>query len=340
MKKIGILTFHYVSNYGASLQAFALRKFLNSFINVNAEIIPYQHKNCFRGIVQDFSDKKRWEKFDDFLRTYCGLKEHATYITQNLKEYDYYIVGSDQVWNTSFDNVDKTYFLAFVPNNRVKIAYAASIGLSLDDIDFKKELFIKYIPQFDFISLREKTQCKFIESISGIKCEYVVDPTLLMDLSEYEKLCSKYENKKPGKFILFLWIGHDSLNKYAIDFANSIAIKYNLNIVHDFPHLPYNMFVNNQISIYTEGVESFLWHIKHAEIIITNSFHSTLFSTVFHKNFFCFIHKKVKSRVMDYLGLLRLENRLMNDYIPLNNINIDIDYTGVYGNLKIGQGAH
>ena len=192
MKKVGIMTLHIGDNYGALLQCYALRHFLNSQSDIQAEVINFDPGREFpvyedEDVQRQYS--KKLEKFKDFNRVYNGVSAPAfrDIHTAEAMKYDYYITGSDQVWNTSFVFTNKAYFLDFVPEKAKKIAYAASIGLSTNSPKLKKEWFEQHIPFFDYLSLREMSHEKFVSQFTDKKIYSVVDPTLLLTRDDYDK---------------------------------------------------------------------------------------------------------------------------------------------------------
>ena len=122
MKKVGILTFHYVDNYGAVLQAYALRKKINELPECRAEIINYvpsgfEYELYGNGEKYRAMLQKKRQSFEAFLSKYCGVN---TPIISSVEDsgYDYYCVGSDQVWNSGYCNMDKAFFLQFGDKKR------------------------------------------------------------------------------------------------------------------------------------------------------------------------------------------------------------------------------
>lgn len=329
MKKVGILTYWFATNYGAVLQAYALREKLNSIKNVSAEIImykPYGHKDIpdsGSNIINKKYRNKR-ESFDLFLveKLGCCMENVIHHIEDD--KYDFYCVGSDQVWNMGFDFWSEAYLLNTIKDNTKKISYAASIGLDVNDTMFKKDLFEKYIKQFKHVSIRESEQLEYIRSI-GIKCDKVVDPVLLHDKEKYEKLIPRtplYESE----FILFFCIDED--NVFAgVEFANYLSIKFQLPIVHSFVDPNYYVFNKDEGSMLFSSVEDFLWYIKNAKYIVTNSYHCVLFSIIFEKEFYVLNNRiKMKSRFNSLNNLVSIEKREINNiYFDRNNCN-KLDY--------------
>lgn len=334
MKKVGILTFHYADNYGAVLQAYALRKVINRITDCNAEIInyippDYKYFVYSRG-TESFSNiiKKR-EKFELFLKQECGVVGNAIRsVTGN--EYDYYCVGSDQVWNLEFSS--KEYFLPNLDEGSKKISYAASVGMNHNSHKWDKEFFKKTLSTFKKISVREENDVSLISQISGQACECVLDPTLLLDKCDYEKLI---DNKKRTnqEFILFFWLNHDREYLKGIELVNKISRKTGLTIVHSFVDIPKYFFANDGGTMIYSGVGEFLWYIKNAKYVVTNSYHATLLSIQFETPFYTFSVETMKSRMETIKSMLEIQNRVVDTYVSVDDVTDKVDFYSIHRNI-------
>ena len=338
MEKVGIMTFHFSDNYGAVLQCYALRTVINRMKNHYAEVINF---NPGRKVAW-YTNKDIQKKFDEKLRKYAEFNQYANGIQgeeffdiNELKQEDFdcFVVGSDQIWNPSFSFFSTAYLLDFVKGKQKKISYAASVGLAVDSPRMNKDVFAKYIPQFDFLSVREKTHQAFIESFTDKKVQTVLDPTLLLTCSDYDTLIEETElqrnDKQEDEYIFFYYLKHDATIPLACSFVNMLSRKYNLKIVHFCIDMPEQVFKNENKSFFFDGPKEFVWYVKHAKIVVTNSFHGTVFSILYHKPFYTYIVKSMASRVLDLLDSLGLENRLIRGYKPLNEVTFDIDFNSV-----------
>ena len=170
--KVGIITCHRAFNYGAVLQTYALQKFLKNH-GYEVEVIDYTPqyirksynksilKRIIRPLLRSYDFKKSNQVFGSFLNQEVNLTEKRYYSYEELEENppdcDAYIAGSDQIWNCNIENgKDDAFFLKFVPNNKIKISYAASI--SMDEIpQNQKNRFKENLKDFNHISVREQT---------------------------------------------------------------------------------------------------------------------------------------------------------------------------------------
>jgi len=216
--KIGILTFHWATNYGAVLQAFALQKYLEKK-GYNTEIIDY--KPLKTRILQVLVRIKNMQK-NEFIKEYKIMKfrkknllisKEAYFSNKDLhkhcNKYDVYICGSDQIWNQSFlkyaeNTPTLSYFLDFVNVDKSKISYAPSFGTDSFSDEFKK-LVQPQLEKFHYLSVREDSGKDFIDTL-GLKSTLVLDPTLLLNRDDYEKLLVNSKVNQPKT--LFSYILH------------------------------------------------------------------------------------------------------------------------------------
>lgn len=329
MKKAGIMTFHFCDNYGALLQCYALRHTINTFPDINAEVINYNPNWSFKEYENPVIKKRylmKLDRFDEFRKDCIGAVSPVIYDINDAEKYNYYITGSDQVWNTSFSFVNEHYFLDFVPQDAKRISYAASIGLPVDSPKLNKDMFEKYIPRFDNISLREKTHIPFVSQFTDKEVCSVSDPTLLLKSDDYDELC-KDASYPDGDYLFLYFLAHDDSEPLIINYANMIARKFNLKVVYSMPDVPVRLFKNESESAFSYGPKEFVSAIKHAKIVITNSFHGTIFSILHHTPFFTFLVQSMQSRITDLLGETGLSDRIVYGYRPLSNDMLDVDFS-------------
>lgn len=326
MKKIGILTYHSGYNYGASLQAYALQKVIKN-LNYEVEIINFEkddfiasremitkHPKRIKEIVKIMtripyrsSLKKRQQLFDDYT-------QKTLLVTKPLKveqevidiaeQYDVIVCGSDQIWNVSgLDPVSENmiFFLNFEKKQK-RVAYAASFGTKIEESIFREKEFLPWIKRFDYISVREENAKKYLED-RGIKCEISLDPTILLDKDDYNCICDERIVKEPY-ILMFGWNTNHDLIK-----AAKKASKYFQLPIYNIVPPPRGMTkgVKRKLDI---GPKQFLSMIKYANFIVTNSFHGTVFSTIYEKPFVSVISEKPDERMKSVLDQLGLEHRL------------------------------
>jgi hypothetical protein len=257
----------------------------------------------------------------------------------NLKElnnrYDIFISGSDQIWFPNKEIFNSFYYLEFTDESKLRIAYAPSIGVSLYPDEYK--LRVKpLLERFNYLSTREKIGSELLGSFCKRKIESVLDPTLLMTRDEWENIIDhavknkEIDEVKDDKYILCYFLGN---NPWYWRSVKKIQKKLKCKTVN----LPMNWQSMNKADQkeFCNPV-GFLQWIKGAEIILSDSFHGTIFSILFKKNFYSFKRfedlnsNDQNSRIYNLLGLLGLEQRLIDDKDrSFGNPAISIDYTTV-----------
>ncbi len=335
--KIGILTYHDAHNYGAVLQAYALKTYLNKQGH-DATLVNYHHKDVPDGFPRERKMKKcetkeeldiflkemeysakdhdeRWIKFDSFIKQ---LIDNNSYVydseeeLEKIQDIDVFICGSDQIWNSDITGeLNKGFFLYFNTKAK-KISYAASMGIDAlredEEADFKK-----YINNLDSIGVREDSLKEYSEKFTDKKVTKTLDPTFLLEKKDYEDLLTEV---KFEKYILIYALGPDSrLTKL----ANYIAKEKNLKIV-ELNDCKKENYQFEQVS--NAGPSDFLSLIYNADFVITNSFHGTIFSIIFNKEFYTLTRLNRNSRMKSLLGNIGLGDRLLDQ-----NIDIDINKT-------------
>lgn len=312
--KIGILTFHHSNyNYGAVLQAFSIYKLIES-LGYESYIINYvPEPSTFR------------KKFAAFIVAILGLefrkfrKKNIQRILPKTNEFnelkklnellDGFVVGSDQVWRYRKDEQSMfRYFLDFADENKPKIAYAASFGVDHWEADERITQKIKnLIDRFQAISVREETGVEICRNIFGVETIHVLDPTLLLNPIFFHELADKKPVAKTDKGKLVYMLLDDSAEKE--HFFKNIAKKNRLK----FTRINGKKLVPKKGFFLFRSVNSWLCNIKHAEVVITDSFHCTVFSILFRKKFVCLANKhRGITRLENLLKLIHLENRLIS----------------------------
>ncbi len=370
MKKIGVITILNVNNYGAELQAFALVNTLkmNGF---DAEIINYlhyknpRHKKTSKskpikkiGLIDGLkellyphyinlkslknltSKKLREKRFSNFHLRHTKMSDEYRSIEelyQNFKQYDVYIVGSDQVWNPNSNTNLAPYLLSFVKEDIPKISYASSFGV--DKIDLKYfNFYYQHFKSFNFLSVREKSGEKIIKKITKEKkANWVLDPTFLLSKSDWINYQSPKLINKP---YLLLYILNDS--KLIKNLAKKIAKDLNLQIIRLCKKSIIEDPNKDVLNIIDAGPKEYIRLFNDASFIITTSFHGTCFSVNFEKPFFTILNKRKKnnSRIIDLLSYLELDRRFIFndeniDKIDKSSYSIDFRKHTYLKNLKL-----
>lgn len=329
-KKIGILTFHNAHNYGAVLQAYALKtkltrmgyeaKVLN-YRNVyisrlyrrvfhidlwKRDILPTRWGKVGRKLYEIFYGlrewQKQWDAFEKFITEQLldGNNEGMDLSDVEREQCDVYVMGSDQIWARELTHgFDPAYFGQFETHGK-RISYAASVPNG-EIPDGEKVYFKQYLENFTAVSVREEKLAAELQKLTGRDIETVIDPTLLLDREDYEKiLCSRLPVKEKYVFAYFV-VESDMLSKCAAKAAERTGYRLIELHYHKTPE------ICGENMIFDAGPEEFLAYIRNAEMVLTNSFHGTVFSILFQKKFYSVY--EVNGRISNLLSYLQLEKR-------------------------------
>ena len=336
-KSIATVTWMSYRNSGTYLQAYALQQTLISLgfdsriIDDSRIISSYPKKRfspirCLRSISPSMIKFKRAfrkaeEEFLEFRNTHLLLDSDWVFPNDLSQRYDAYIAGSDQIWSPAV-KFDGFYYLDFT--SRKKIAYAPSFGVS-EYPEARKASVAPLLSEFSSISVREKAGAEILKSEFGIDAEVVVDPTMLMTREQWENCLTLSSCNTADKPYLLCYLL--TYNKQYIDFVKEYCNDKGLSlklIVHS--HL---MTGITEDEIYV-GPIGFLEAIRGAEIIMTDSFHGTIFSMIFQKEFYSFkrfndnLSYSQNSRLENLLSQVGLEDRYLSaDYLQLSHRPID-----------------
>lgn len=303
--KIGILTFNEVRNYGGMLQAFALQEELKSYghevyhistaIKTQNKIVNL--KDLARKVLR-LKSQKQYVAFSKRLSFYPG-----TYTEENAEvlndRFDLFVSGSDQVWNIT-DGLNYMFYQKFVKFAK-KGSYAASIGIDSIPLGLVDQV-RNEINTFDYVSVREKTAQKILQSLTTKEIFRVVDPVFLLDRSRWDALCGKRIEKER-----YVFVYGTQMTQELKDIAYKIAEEKNLKICSVFP-----MKKAKTIDYYAGPLE-FINYIKYADYVVTTSFHCTAFSIMYEKKLFEVLHSQTGSRAADLLELVGMGPSCMYD---------------------------
>lgn len=328
--KIGILTFQLVRNYGALLQCYALQEVLKCF-SKDVCVIDYRQKNInqrnkfnykliisylvrFRPLAAYYTflgqRKKIYETrvYRMFVKRYLNLTKACN--SKNIPYCNKYILGSDQIWSIACTDgeIDETYFGEFLHNNSLLIGYAISTNIKSINVIGENRL-NRYISNFSSISFREANIAEFISAMMNKKFDVVLDPTLLASRKIYTRLLN---NKWKNKQYIVTYNLRGKINEINNE-AKKVSEKYGYDII--------------DISFAKYSVSDFVSLIKDAKIVITSSFHGTVFSIIFHKPLYSIVlNDGHDSRSVDLLISLGMKDNLFNVNFSESNLpNVDWD---------------
>ena len=279
MKKIGIMTFHRADNLGAVLQAYALQSALKENWNTEAEIIDYQCAGVegdrkrgkgLKGLLLQmyyFWKHRSVEKFRNqhlVLSDWCS----AETIRKVSEKYDAFVTGSDQVWNYECSDWDDAYFLDFVPANKEKYAYAASIG-NYRFAETEKQHVRQLLQGYSGISVREGSAQEELESLGVQQIVQCPDPVVLLPMERWMTIMPARRCRQRYVFVYLI--------------QQDVNVMRNARAYAEAHHCK---IISNKTSpefILHGGPGDFLSWIYHAECVFTNSFHGTTFALLFDR---------------------------------------------------------
>ena len=229
---------------------------------------------------------------------------------------------TDQIWGKiGTVNYDEAYFLNFIKDRNKKcIAYSSSFGKEEIDLELKKNL-PELLNKYDKILVREDTAKNIIEEQGFKNVEQVLDPTFLLDKSEWIELSKKAKNKYKKYVLVYQLHDNKEFDKYAKEFAKRANLKL-LRISPSFYHI-----ARSGKLLYLPTQFEFLSYFNNAEYILTDSFHATAFSLIFNKRFIDILPGKTSTRITSILRLAGLEERILNDYNDFSYIGKNVDFT-------------
>lgn len=361
-KRIAILSVYDIYNYGSILQTYAMQKSI-SLLNFTNIIIRNDHRNkfsqlkrcfnlpllkmklnfLFRDLYIKYFNKElkyyfnsRNESFRKFIHEYLNISPdwgNKENIAKKIKDYNFALVGSDQVWNPT--NIGKDFYtMNFIPYGIKKIAYASSFGVSQIPANMKNK-YINFLSQIDCLSIRETSGQKIIKNLLNKEIPVVADPTILLPFKYWQEFKTNHPfNNKKYIFCYFLGTSEEHRN-----FVRRLKEKTGYQIV-TLPHndeicksdFNFGDFIPNGV-----GPKEFVNFIAHANYICTDSFHATVFSNLFSKEFYAFPRflnenkASTNTRIPSLLKILGNEKRYI---LPTTTITDDLLKPIQYSNIQ------
>ncbi len=336
MLKTATITWVSFYNYGTCLQAYALQHYIESLGYENRIIddssIVFARSKPDKSQAVEGKWKLRWRKawqsvhanyraFYHFQRIFCPSIEkfksswlkidgNVDSILNDESDYDVYICGSDQIWypNSLKDSGNTFYYAAFT--KKKKISYAPSIGVY--EIPEKwKEKVSNLLKPFSAISVREEAGRVALQELTFQKVELVVDPTLLLSKQDWEEVLPRTIRKKEKYVLGYILTPNDTYYQIAREYAREHGMKFYLFML--------NLKDYGQADKLISGSPfDFLEYVKYAEVVFTDSFHGTIFSTIFERPFYTFKRfaddsaDNHNSRIDTLLKKMEVEDRLLD----------------------------
>lgn len=333
MKKIGLFTINDNNNYGNRLQNYATQVYLKSlgfevetiknqttyskyskrpsFYTRTRNMISLSPISIYKRIVNIIQEKfvrctmddllrLRSDNFSEFNDKYILESDYFISdcnIPDNLGNmYDYYITGSDQIWNPNYPRTSEIDFLLFAPKNK-RVAFSASFGVA-EITASHLERFKIWLSEMNFLSVREDEGAKIIKDLTGRDVPVCLDPTMLLNREDWLSIAKSPVDIEEGEYLLTYFLGDKS--KQFLKQINCIALSRKLNII--------NLCDINNKDAYVAGPSEFIWYIANCSVLCTDSFHGAVFAILFGKPFVIYQRKGVASMYSRINTLLKKFN--------------------------------
>lgn len=344
VKKVAVVTFHRAHNFGSVLQTYALQEYVKELgkeagTDIEYTVIDFyteEQEELYKVYKSGFNIKKfiknafvlqnakalkmKHRKFKDFISENFNVTEryrNTEEVKLNVPLADYYISGSDQIWNVRAKDFADVYYLDFV-NQGKKISYAASFGpLKIDWDQYDKQKYTQLLQEYDAISVREQGSADNVEHLTGNQCSINIDPTLLLASEHWRKIQSDVDYKD-GQYILMYCL---EPSKQQLKMADAISKKLKLPIVILRYNNKNDMF-NHYVKKYDSGPKDFLAYIDHAALVLSSSFHGTAFSLIYHKPFYVFNGMK-DNRISSILLKTGMTERSLEHFEEIERVTLD-----------------
>lgn len=343
-KKIAIATFHAAHNYGAVLQTYALYKTLEK-LGHDVYLLDYSPKN----LVKSYTLHPRLTHYDNFVsytkalvslyldykRRYNRFSRFNSFIDKNfkilpntIKSIDVIIVGSDQIWNPNItDGLDSNYFgVCESVTAKMVFSYAASMGVSSLKDNSESE-FVRLLSNLKNIGVREFSLKEYIGTLTDREVSINLDPTLLLNKDEWS--LTKTKNTRERYLLVYEVKEHPQTSIV----AEKIASRLGLKVVVLAAKTNYKI----SKSILTDkSPEDFLDLFKHADFIVTTSFHGTVFSIINEKDFVTLeFGNDIDLRSKYLLSQVGLEDRFVGKASVIDDKQLQIQYTDAKNSLDV-----
>lgn len=316
-KKIGILTYHYSDNYGALLQAFSLQEVLkkNGFEVYIINLIP---KPSVKRFLKNLIVARFTKSFKVFREREFNLYPSKPFFYNSIRKaglssFDCFIVGSDQVWRQEYTKgLGNSYFLDFADFAVKKIAYAASFGISNYQGNYRDiKVVSKLLKSFNLISVREASGVSICKNLFNLDAELVLDPVFLSPRKLYP---SKKNIGSPTKFVCQYLLDVTEEKKHVVNLISKhldseVVVNYKKN---SGKLSLKGVLFNAKEEVFPE-VSSWIYNLKCADFIVTDSYHGLAFSILYNKDFLCVYNdRRGKTRMKSLLTIFNLTHRAID----------------------------
>lgn len=364
---IGVVTPYKVINYGTKLQAYAMQKLFEKYDD--AEIINFLTKSdsrpsALRGkifsldiwnhkIIEKIKEhqqrknmelyenlqirKKAINSFDKEFLTFSEYTVGSKKLKELVKKYNCVVCGSDQLWAPR--NVIADYFtLTWVPRSCTIMSFSASFGISEVPIHLRRK-YKCFLRRFDFIAVRENNGRDIVKNMIGRDAVVTADPTIMLERDEWENVSKRSKISIGEPYIFCYFLGSNGKHR---NFADELKKITGLKVVN-LPHFIEYCDADEKLGdykLYDVSPSDFLYLIANAEIVLTDSFHASVFSFIFEKKLGLFERfrndsmESTNSRIYSLLNNLNAEYCLIKDNISISEfLSKKMDYATINDRL-------
>lgn len=264
----------------------------------------YAKKNSSSLISLKERRSERFKAFTDQKLNISNLVLNRENITREwIESINFYICGSDQIWNPTYATTSELAFCSFAPEKT--ICLSPSFGVA-EIPEYRRAEYSKWLKKIKSLSVREEAGQKIIKELTGRDAEVLLDPTMMVPVETWEDLCREPEKKMPDHYIVCYFLGRidKSYNKKIKDFSKQKGLPVVM------------LFDITTPEYYTYDPAEVLFAIKHADYVLTDSFHGSVFSILFHKEFYVFTRNEgglnMNSRIETLLKKFDLKGRIFD----------------------------
>lgn len=338
--KAAVITLHTVCNYGTQLQAYATQEKLRQYFD-DVVFIDYRRRDTYGFQLLNTFTKGNALKIPIILPTLIYWKHifggfQKKHLSLTKKKYlndadfenfedcaDIYFSGSDQVWNTGWNNgIIPAMYLSFVADEKPKYAYASSFGKSqLSEEEVQKSE--KFINRFNEISVRENSGLKILKEQYGFENAIrIIDPTLVMPASFWRNIAPPNKIKDP-----YILIYNLNRSREFDEYAEELSRRTGLKLYRFCTRL--DQILRNGKSIMMPEILEFITLVDNAKIVLTDSFHATAFAMNLNTEPVCIYPNNYSGRLSEFLDLVDSNQRHAVDYSDFDVIERHVDFNRV-----------
>ncbi len=335
--KVGVITMHKVINYGSVLQAYATQEIVRK-LGYECELIDYDFPNSWqfsRGVPEHKLSLKskiskllhlrkaydKEPKLKRFIHTHLLMSREYTSVDDLQNDpplYDIYMTGSDQVWNYNFTKSDPSFLLSFAPADRPKIAFSSSFAVDSIPLELRAEM-KERLSAYSSISVREKRGQAIIKDLIGRDVPLTLDPTLVLDRDDWDKLIKAPRSKEKYIFLYMLDYAYNPapyIYKLVKHFQESEGL-----MVYSNVEMPKSLGIHYR-SVAGAGIEEFIQLVRDSSLVVTSSFHGVSFSVNFGVPLLAVVPQDARSdtRLTSILEKLGLNDSIIKINTPFENI--------------------